>query len=165
MERALKVLNSLEETGILQRYAIGGAMAALFYTEPVVTFDLDVFAVLPASTSGLITLQPLYEALSRMGYRPEGEGVLIEGQHVQFLPAYNPLLEEALNEAVETVYGAITTRVLRAEHLMAVMLQTGRGKDRQRFLLFRESVVFDAGLMDELLCRYELRNRWEEWTS
>lgn len=49
MEKALAVLNELEQAGILGRYAIGGAMAATFYAEPVVTFDLDIFVVLPRS--------------------------------------------------------------------------------------------------------------------
>jgi hypothetical protein len=43
MERTLQVLNELEKSGVLTRYAIGGAMGATFYIEPVLTFDLDVF--------------------------------------------------------------------------------------------------------------------------
>ena len=43
MEKTLQVLNALERNGVLSRYAIGGAMGATFYAEPVVTFDLDVF--------------------------------------------------------------------------------------------------------------------------
>lgn len=73
MEKTLQVLNALERDGVLVRYAIGGAMAATFYVEPVLTFDLDIFAVLPPATSSakafdspaageLLTLSPLYEA-------------------------------------------------------------------------------------------------------
>jgi hypothetical protein len=67
-----------------------------FYTEPVLAFDLDVIVVLPQTTSGLLTLTPLYEALRTRGYREEGECVDIEGVPAQFLPAYNASLEEAL---------------------------------------------------------------------
>jgi hypothetical protein len=44
----------------------------------------------------------LYEALRARGYAEEGECVMIEGVPVQFLPAYNALLEEALAQARET---------------------------------------------------------------
>jgi len=39
MEKTLQVLKSLESAGVLNRYAIGGAMGATFYTEPVLTFE------------------------------------------------------------------------------------------------------------------------------
>jgi len=138
MEKTLQVLNELVRTGVLSRYAIGGAMGATFYVEPVLTFDLDVFVVLPRASGGLLTLEPLYEALRTRGYREEDECVNIEGVPVQFLPAYNALLEEALAEAQETRYEATPTRVLRPEHLLAIALQTGREKDREWVRLLRE---------------------------
>src|SRR2546428_7112387 len=108
-------------------------MGATFYVEPLLTFDLDVFVVLPQTGSGLLTLAPLNEALRGRGDSKEEEGcVLIEGVPVQFLPAYNALLEEALREARETLYEEVSARVVRAEHLIAICLQTGRDKDRER---------------------------------
>ena len=53
------MLNELERDGVFTRYAIGGAMGATFYVEPLLTFDLDVFVVLPQTESGLLTLAPL----------------------------------------------------------------------------------------------------------
>lgn len=41
MEATVRVLNEMVEEGLLEAYAIGGAMAAVFYVEPVATFDLD----------------------------------------------------------------------------------------------------------------------------
>jgi hypothetical protein len=67
MEKTLQVLNVLEHDGVLQRYAIGGAMGATFYVEPVLTFDLDIFVILPQTTTGLLTLESLYEALRERG--------------------------------------------------------------------------------------------------
>ncbi len=43
MEATLRVLNELEQAGVMSRYAIGWAMTATFYVEPLLTFDLDVF--------------------------------------------------------------------------------------------------------------------------
>ena len=39
METTLQVLNDLERAGVVRRYAIGGAMGATFYVEPVLTFS------------------------------------------------------------------------------------------------------------------------------
>jgi hypothetical protein len=53
MKTALSVLNELEHDGVIGRYAIGGAMGAAYYIEPVLTFDLDVFVMLP-ETEGIL---------------------------------------------------------------------------------------------------------------
>ena len=163
MRRTLQVLNELEQKGHLSRYAIGGAMGATFYVEPLLTFDLDVFVVLPHTVDGLLSLAPLYEALGARGYAEEGECVLIEGVPVQFLPAYNALLEEALAEARETTYEDTLTRVLRAEHLAAICLQTGRDKDRERVRILHAQAKLDMDYLRGVLTRHQLEARWTEW--
>ena len=165
MERTLQVLNDLERDGILSRYAIGGAMGATFYIEPLLTFDLDVIVLLPQTKSGLLTLAPLYEALRAKGYVEEAECVMIEGVPVQFLPAYNTLLEEALREALEMPYQAISTRVLRVEHLVAICLQTGRPKDRERLRILREQATMDDDYLSMVLRRHHLEGKWKEWIA
>lgn len=165
MEATLRVLNELEHEGAFARYAIGGAVGAIFYMEPFLTYDLDVFIVLPATAGGLLTLALVYEALRRRGYEESGECVTIEGVPVQFLPAYNPLVEEALAEAVETLYETTQTRVLRAEHLAAIMVQTGRDKDRQRFSTFLAEAELDRARLDGIIHRHGLEARWKQWTT
>ncbi len=44
MEATLRVLNELERNGVISRYAIGGAVGAIFYMEPFLTYDLDISA-------------------------------------------------------------------------------------------------------------------------
>jgi len=165
MEKTLRILNELEREGVIGRYAIGGAMAATFYVEPVLTFDLDVFVLLPSGESGLLTLGPLYDVLRQRGYSEEGECILIEGVPVQFLPVYNPLVEEALAEAQEIFYASTLTRVLRAEHLAAIAVQTGRAKDRDRVRLLREQASLDSRYLDRVLARHGLTTAWSAWTS
>ena len=164
MEKTFQVLNALERDGVLTRYAIGGAVGATFYTEPFLTFDLDIFVMLPTLGS-LLTVGPLYEALKARGYSEEGEGVNIEGVQVQFLPTYNPLLVEALAEARETSYGAVPTRVFRAEHLAAIGVQTGRSKDRQRVDQLLETPSMDKEYLLAVLKRHDLMAKWMQWTS
>ncbi len=163
MEATLNILNQLEKEGVISRYAIGGAVGAIFYMEPFLTYDLDVFVLLPQTPGGLLTLSPIYEALKERGFEAEGECVLIKGMPVQFLPAYNALLEEALAEAREESYGETKTRVLRPEHLAAIMVQTGRDKDRQRFATFMEEASLDRDYLIAVLARYQLTTRFDAW--
>jgi hypothetical protein len=165
MEKTLQVLNALERDRVISRYAIGGAMAATFYTEPVLTFDLDIFVLLPQGPGGLLTLAPLYEELRRRGYAEDGECVTIEGVPVQFLPAYNPLLEEALGEARETPYEQTPTRVLRPEHLVAIAVQTGREKDHQRVRLLMEQAPVDQAYLGGVMVRHGLEATWRQWIA
>ena len=165
MKRTLQVLNELERSGVLGRCAIGGAMGATFYVEPLLTFDLDVFVILPQNAGGILSLAPLYDALRAKGYHEDGECVLIEGVPVQFLPAHNALLEEALAEARETPYEEATTRVLRPEHLVAICLQTGRDKDRERVRIFREQAELNLDYLGGVLSRHGLEAKWKQWTT
>lgn len=165
MGRTLQILNELERDGVLNRYAIGGPMGATFYVEPLLTFDLDIIVLLPETKAGLLPLTPLYDALRAKGYTEEGECVVIEGVPVQFLPAYNALIEEALREACEMPYQTTSTRVLQVEHLLAICLQTGRAKDRERVRILREQTTLDLEYLAVVLRRHQLEGRWKEWTA
>ena len=165
MKRALEILNSLEADGIFSRYAIGGAMAATFYVEPLLTFDLNVFVLLQPAANGLISLSAAYQALQARGYREERECVLIEGVPVQFLPAYNSLVEEAVAEASEVDYEELRTRVVWAEHLVAICLQTSRDKDRERVRILRAQGGLNPEYLADVLHRHNLEEKWKAWTK
>jgi hypothetical protein len=167
MKQALTVLNDLVKAQVIIDYAIGGAMGATFYLEPVLTMDLDVFVLFNDEESNLLPLQPIYKALASRGYRPdehEKECINIEGTPVQFLPAYNALLQEALTDAKAVDYVGTPTKVLSAEHLVAISVQTGRAKDQLRVMAFNESGILDMGKVQEILARYQLTERWQLWT-
>ena len=59
-----------------------------------------------------------------------------DGTPVQFLPVYNKLLEEALSNAVSFDYDGVPARVLPAEYLAAISVQTGRLKGKLRVQSF-----------------------------
>jgi hypothetical protein len=67
VEKTIAVLNHMEADGVIQRYAIGGAVAATFYMEPAQTYDLDVFLIFPVSSVGLISISPIYTYLIEKG--------------------------------------------------------------------------------------------------
>jgi hypothetical protein len=161
MEKTLAIINQLEQEELIGRYAIGGAMAATRYIEPIQTYDLDIFVMLPVSPSGLISLSPIYAYLTQRGYTPEGECIIIKDWPVQFLPVYNELTEEALVQAIEVKFGATPTRLLSAEHLAAIMLETGRPKDHARLIQFFEFDVLDRQVLEDIIVRHGLIEKWE----
>jgi len=113
MREALAALNRLVADGIVPRYAIGGAIGASFYIEAQATEDLDVFVVMDASQGGLLSLSPIYAALLALGGVPEGEHVSIGGWKVQILPAYKPLVEEALVQSIDVDFDGVPTAAPR----------------------------------------------------
>jgi len=161
MEKTLAVINQLEQAGLIGRYAIGGAVAATRYIEPIQTYDLDIFVILPVLPSGLISLTPIYSDLTQRGYAPQGECIVIEGWPVQFLPVYNPLTEEALAQAMDVEFGSTPTRVLSAEHLTAIMLETGRPKDHARLIQFFEFNALDRAVLERIVAQHGLTLKWE----
>ena len=85
---------------------------------------------------------------------------MIEGVPVQFLPAYNALVQEALREAVHVSYEGVPTRVVRVEHLIAICIQTGREKDRERVRLLRDVSDLDRAYLESVLDRHKLERSW-----
>ena len=144
------LLNHLRSGRVIEDYAIGGAMAALFYAEPARTYDVDVFVVLPASPES--TLRPL----EQQGFRPDAEHVLIHGVPVQFLPAFNPLVEEALQDARVLEYDGVPVRVVGPEHLCALAIQAGGRKRRERAWQLLESGTVDRQRLIDVLQRHGL---------
>ncbi|MDD5139621.1 MAG: hypothetical protein PHY43_05085 [Verrucomicrobiales bacterium] len=162
MQKTLAILNELETAGLVERYAIGGAMAGFFYAEAVITEDLDAF-VLVKNSGGLITLTPIYDFLKQRGATEEREHLWLAGTLVQLIPAHDALTEEAVREATEKTVGQTKTRVMRAEHLIAIALKTGRAKDYMRIALLLEEAEVDDARLRDILCRHQLQDRWEKY--
>lgn len=163
MERTLRALKELERAGVIETYAIGGGIAGLFYMEPLLTYDLDVFVFLPKASGSIIDLSALYAALRKRGYSTHREHVVMEGVPVQFIPAYNALVEEAVRESSRRWYRKVMTRVIRVEYLLAIMLQTDRPKDRARMTQLLEEAKVDKNRLAKILERHGLLQKWEAY--
>jgi hypothetical protein len=164
MKATLEVINRMQADGIIGKYAIGGAVGAIFYLEPLATLDIDIFVSLKnPQGSPLVTLKPIYDYLNARGYKTEKEYLIIEEWLVQFLPPSDALDEEALELAVETEVEGIRTWVIAAEHLAAIALRTARAKDFARLLQFVEAGVLDANKLDPILKRHGLLEKWEQF--
>lgn len=153
-----RVLNEMRSDGILHDYAVGGAMATLFYAEPTRTYDLDVFVMLEESTVdvSLISLEKIYIWARSRGLALEAEHVMVHGVPVQFLPAYNELVEEAIRTARELVYEHVSVRVVDPERLIALAVQAGGAKRRERAWQLIEMGEIDRALLRVVLARHHL---------
>ncbi len=166
LEATLRVLNELQASEAMGEYAIGGAVAAFLYIEPAATFDLDVFIAWKPGPGGLLTPMPLHEALAKRGYtRYEKEAILIEGWAVQFLPTGTPLIEEALSKAVQVVVKNVPTRAFSKEHLMAICLETGRPKDKERLVRFLKEGEPNMKRFEKILSRHKLSAKWQKFNA
>jgi hypothetical protein len=113
-------LNQMEADGIIDQYAIGDAVGATFFLEPVATMDVAAFFSLQQAQEGLVpNFQPVFDYLKGRGHSMEKEYVMIGGWPVQFLPPGTRLVEEALEEAVELDVAGAPARVFSAVHLAA----------------------------------------------
>jgi len=163
MDETLKVINKMQAEGLFKRYAIGGGIGALFYIEPIATFDLDIFVILSDESSTLVSLSPLYYWLAQKGYNTQGGHVIIEGIPVQFIPVYNDLIEEAVRNSVVKVYENTRTYVLQPEYLIAILVQTSRPKDRERLIKFLDESELCFEKLDAILLKYDLKKAYDNF--
>lgn len=160
----IHVVNQMVADGVIERYAIGGAVGATFYLEPVSTLDVDIFIELHATPgSVLLTLDPIFSYLRDRGCTMEGEHILISGWPVQFIPPPSPLAAEALANATEVDVNGLSARVFTPEYLAAIALQTGRAKDKARLLQFIEAHALDRTKFEELAERHGLGDKWRQF--
>ncbi len=160
MEKTIKVINNLLEEGLIEDYAIGGGIATIFYVEPFLTYDLDVF-VIPSGKGkkkNVILLSPIFDYLEDKGCYWSGEHIIIEGMPVQFIPA-DELEEEAVRNAKQIEYEGIKTRVITSEYLISLLLRAGRKKDTAKIEKLLEQTEIDMKKLKDILSKYDLSEK------
>ena len=162
IKETVRTLNQMRADGVINAYAVGGAVAANVYIEPIDTQDVDVFVVLdPLPGQMLVSLAPIHNYLESEGFQLNMEGFpVVSGWPVQFLPADKSLLKEALEQSVERDIDGVQMRVFTAEHLAAIAFDLGRPKDRRRLDQFRDEKTIDACRLRDILERHGLLERW-----
>lgn len=166
MEKVIQVLNRMQADGIVGKFAIGGGIAAIYYLQPYHTDDIDVFiSPVILGQSGLVSLDPIYGYLEKLGYLPVKEGVMIEDWRVQFVPAFAAVQEEAIAQARRVEYGETHTFIFSAEHLGAELLRSGRLKDHVRVIDLIESKKMDLTVFRDIIHRHGLTEKWTEFVS
>jgi hypothetical protein len=164
MEKVIQVLNRMQADGIIERFAIGGGIAAIRYLEPYLTDDIDVFiSPVVVGPNGLVSFGRIYEYLEELGYNTEKEYIKIEGWLVQFVPASESVQEEAVAQADRVAFGGEYTPIFSAEHLAAELLRSGRLKDHMRVVALLESRQMDMEVFRDIISRHGLAEKWKEF--
>ncbi len=163
MKTTLEAINQMQADGVIGKYAIGGAVGATFYLEPAATVDLDLFITIPGESSGLVSLAPIYEHLKARGNKVQDEYIIIGEWPVQFLLPADDLEGEAINDAIETAVEGVPTRVMSAEHLVAIALRVGRLKDHNRILQFLEQESVDREKLQKIIEGHRLTSKWQDF--
>jgi hypothetical protein len=155
-------LNEMQSDGVISDYAIGGAMAALFYVEVTRTYDIDVFALIPAQHGLIVDMTDLYAWARKRGFEARAEHLLIHSVPVQFLSANDGLEREAVAQAQQFDYQGVAVRVMRPEYLVALFTRAGGPGRRERALLLLRAGVVDEDELNAILARYNLSDKWRQ---
>jgi hypothetical protein len=162
MHELIQYLNEMKAKGLIGEYAIGGATALIYYFEPIQTQDVDVFVVLTGEQGVLVNLSPIYSFLAERGCDARNEYLIIKGIPVQFLVPYNPLVEEAVTQSRTVLFGSVECRLPTLEHLMAIMVQTGRMKDKARLEeLGNFPDLYNKENFSDIIKRFGLETKWQ----
>lgn len=148
------LLEQLVRERVVEGYALVGAMAAIFYVEAIRTYDLDVAVTLAPAPGPLLSLGPLYERMSALGFPPEREHVRIHGVPVQFLSSDPPLWRDAVENARRFDYEGIDVAVAPPEHLVLLALEAPSPRRRERAALLVESGAVDRARLQALAERF-----------
>ena len=150
----LAAANGLVAAGLIEDWALGGALAAIYYVEPFTTYDADIFFI-PKDKGLTAGIPAIYAQLQSQGWQVEREHLLVHGFPVQFLVA-NGLTEEAVREAERIDYEGVPARVFRAEHIVAIAASVGRAKDKARIEQLLQQADLDNTYLENVLLRHKL---------
>ena len=150
----LRAANGLQAAGLIEDWALGGALAAIYYVEPFTTYDADIFFI-PKDQGLTAGLPAIYAHLQAQGWQIEHEHLLVSGFPVQFL-ATDRLTEEAVREAERIDYEGVPAKIFRAEHIVAIAASVGRAKDRARIEQLFQQTDLDHARLENILRRHKL---------
>src|SRR5256714_14338869 len=112
----LRAANELVSVGLIKDFALGGALAAIYYTEPITTYDADIIFIANDKTLSA-GIPAIYSYLQSKGWRVEREHLLVKDFPVQFLVA-SGLTEEAVRNAKQIEYEGVPAKMFRPEYII-----------------------------------------------
>jgi hypothetical protein len=152
---ALRAANGLVAAGLIEDWALGGALATIYYVEPFTTYDADIFYI-PKDKGLSAGIPAIYGHLQSQGWQVAGEHLFIRRFPVQFLAA-GGLTDEAVREAERIDYEGVPARIFRAEHIVAIAASVGRAKDKARIEQLLQQADLDNAYLESVLHRYKLK--------
>jgi hypothetical protein len=155
LANVLRAANGLVAAKLIEDWALGGALAAIYYVEPFATYDADVFSI-PADKGLTAGIPAIYAHLQSQGWPVEREHLVVRGFPVQFLAA-SGLTDEAVREAVRIEFEGVPAKVFRAEHIVAIAASEGRPKDKARIEQLLQQADLDKTKLENILQRHKLK--------
>ena len=162
MDEVASLLNDMVAAGVIDDYAVFGAVAQMRYTEAVATLDADILVVVP-DEQALDVLSPIYTFCREQGYQAEGEAIRVGDWPVQIIPAFDALTEAAVKDAETGEVDGVPLRVVGADYLAVIALGVGRAKDFARILALRECKAVTDQRIAELADQYNLGEAWRSF--
>lgn len=162
MKDLVQLLNRMRFAGVIDDYALFGAVAQMRYTMPVATLDVDVLVAIP-TPERLAVLTGIYEFCAGEGYGAVGDAVQVGDWPLQFIPVFSRLTEEALREAETADFDGVPLRVVRADYLAAIALSGGRAKDFTRILALLEAGSVRPEQIADLALKHGLSDAWRRF--
>ena len=151
----LRAANGLVAAKLIEDWALGGALAAIYYVEPFTTYDADIFFI-PADKGLTAGIPAIYAHLQAQGWEVEREHLLLRGFPVQFLAA-SGLTGEAVREAERVEYEGVPAKIFSAEHVVAIAASVGRPKDKARIEQLLQQADLDKTKLENILQRHKLK--------
>ena len=151
----LLAANELVSAGAIEDYALGGALAAIYYTEPFTTYDADIIFIASDKTLSA-GIPAIYSHLHAKGWRVDREHLVVKDFPVQFLAA-SGLTEEAVREATPIEFEGVPAKVFRPEYIIAIAASVGRHKDLARIEQLMTQANINEASLDDILRRYKLK--------
>ncbi len=109
-----------------------------------------MFALLPSAGQSLVSAS-IYRWAESQRFTADAEHVIVHGVPVHILPAYNSLVMEAIHTAQVHEYEGLPVRVVDPEHLIALALQAGGARRRERAWPLLETGMVDRPRLRAIL--------------
>ncbi len=164
MKATLDIINQMQADGVIAHYALGGGVAASYYTEPATILEIEVFVILPFNPNGpQAAIAALRAYLVSHGCEPDGEYFEISSWPVQFLVANSDGEREAVASSLPVPVDDERTWVMMAEHLIALMVSANPPEDRIWMLRLIEADAVDELTLKAIMKTHGLTAQWERF--
>lgn len=151
-ERVIELFNRIMmERNLLDDYAIGGAVALAYYIEPRDTQDLDLYLLVSDDQ-----YHKLWETLIEMGFKSEGQRVIIYDVPVDLFPvSIGPIFKEALSKSKKIFMGGLPVKIFPSEYLVVTKLMAHRYRDKEDVHRLFERRVVSSKIVSGLIRRFD----------
>ena len=131
----LKVFRDLKREGTIEDFVLYGSVAAMVYTRPFYTKDVDIGIV------GDLDAAQFARVFSRVAeFGPvDHHSVIIGGTPTDVFPVdVSPIIQDGAAHAIRKRVEGVVVKVVPAEHLLIEALRVNRPRDRARVLILDE---------------------------